>query len=103
MRGGGWNWSCGMMDAALIVQLELIEREQPDLVLMDIAMTGLNGLEALTRIRKACPRVRVVVLSMHANEEYVLQALRAGEAGYLLKDAATPELELAVKAAAKGK
>jgi DNA-binding NarL/FixJ family response regulator len=83
--------------------LELIEQHQPDLVLMDIAMPGLNGLEALARIRKEYPKVRVVVLSMHANEEYVLQALRAGAAGYLLKDSATPELELAVKAVAAGK
>lgn len=83
--------------------LDLIEQQQPDLVLMDIAMPGLNGLEALTRISKAYPKVRVVVLSMHANEEYVLQALRAGAAGYLLKDAATPELEIAVKAVAQGK
>jgi DNA-binding NarL/FixJ family response regulator len=83
--------------------VDLIEQYQPDLVLMDIAMPGLNGLEALTRISKRFPNVRVVVLSMHANEEYVLQALRSGAAGYLLKDAATPELELAVQAVAEGK
>jgi DNA-binding NarL/FixJ family response regulator len=83
--------------------LELIEKHQPDLVLMDIAMPGLNGLEALTRVRKEFPKVRVVVLSMHSNEEYVLQALQAGAAGYLLKDSATPELELAVKAVVQGK
>jgi len=82
--------------------LQLVAAHQPDLVLMDIAMAGLNGLEATGRIVKEFPHVRVIILSMHANEEYVLQALRAGAAGYLLKDAGTAELELAVRAAARG-
>jgi len=82
--------------------LQLVAAHQPDLVLMDIAMAGLNGLEATGRIVKEFPHVRVIILSMHANEEYVLQALRAGAAGYLLKDAGTSELELAVRAAARG-
>lgn len=82
--------------------LALIEEHRPDVVLMDIAMPGLNGLEAATRVREAFPGVRVVILSMHANEEYILQALNVGAAGYLLKDADPAELELAVKAAARG-
>jgi DNA-binding NarL/FixJ family response regulator len=65
---------------------------------MDIAMAGLNGLEAAARVVQEFPHVRVVMLSMHANEEYVLQALRAGAMGYLLKDASVTELELAIKA-----
>jgi DNA-binding NarL/FixJ family response regulator len=68
---------------------------------MDIAMAGLNGLEATARIAREFPNVRVIILSMHANEEYVLQTLRAGAAGYLLKDAATAELELAINAVAR--
>lgn len=78
--------------------LRLIAVHQPDVVLMDIAMSGLNGLEAAARIVQEFPHVRVIMLSMHANEEYVLQALRAGAMGYLLKDASVTELELAIKA-----
>ncbi len=80
----------------------LVKSTSPNMVLMDIAMAGLNGLEATARIRKEFPRVRVIILSMHANEEYVLQTLRAGAAGYLLKDSATAELELAIHAVARG-
>jgi DNA-binding NarL/FixJ family response regulator len=82
--------------------LGLIAQHQPDVVLMDIKMSGLNGLEATARIVRDLPGVRVVILSMYANEEYVIQALRAGASGYLLKDAGTAELEVAVRAAARG-
>ncbi|MFQ5770589.1 MAG: response regulator transcription factor, partial [bacterium] len=67
--------------------LQKIREYQPDVVLMDIAMSGLNGLEAAERVAKEFPQVRVIILSMHATEEYVVQALRAGAAGYLVKDA----------------
>lgn len=82
--------------------LRLIETHQPDVVLMDIAMKGMSGLEAATRVSKEFPKVRVIVLSMHASEEYILQALRAGAAGYLLKDSGTTELEIAIRAVAGG-
>ena len=82
--------------------LRLIEAHQPDVVLLDIAMPGLNGLEVAARVAQRFPSVRVMMLSMYANEEYVLQALRAGAAGYLLKDADSSELELAVRAVARG-
>lgn len=82
--------------------LQLAKRHRPDVVLMDIAMAGMNGLEAAARIMKDSPEIRVMILSMHANEEYVWQALRAGVAGYLLKGASPAELELAVKAVARG-
>ncbi|HWA38849.1 MAG TPA: response regulator transcription factor [Burkholderiales bacterium] len=82
--------------------LALARNLQPDVVLMDIAMKGMTGLEAATRMREACPRARVIILSMHAGEEYVLQALRAGAVGYLLKDAATGELELALRSVMRG-
>ena len=82
--------------------LRLIEATQPDVVLMDITMPGLNGLEAAARVTKYFPKVRVIMLSVHANEEYVWQALRGGAAGYLVKDAGPAELELAVTAIARG-
>jgi DNA-binding NarL/FixJ family response regulator len=82
--------------------LRLIDLHQPDVVLMDIGMPGLNGLEAAARIVEESPHIRVIILSMHATEEYVLRALRAGAAGYLLKDAGTAELELAVRAVVQG-
>jgi DNA-binding NarL/FixJ family response regulator len=75
---------------------------QPDVVLMDIAMPEMNGLEAAAHVVKEFPLVRVVILSMHANEEYVLQALRLGAMGYLLKDAGISELELALRAVCQG-
>ena len=75
---------------------------QPHVVLMDVAMSGLNGLETTARLVKEFPDVRVIILSMHANEEYIWQALRAGASGYLLKSASTAELELALKAVREG-
>ena len=83
--------------------LEMVKTQLPNLVLMDIAMADLNGLEALSRITKEFPGVKVMILSAHANEEYVIRALRSGAAGYMLKDAATSELELAVSAVSGGK
>ena len=82
--------------------LELIERHLPDLVLMDIAMPGLNGLEAAARAAKSAPEVKIIILSMHANEEYVLQSLKAGAKGYLLKDAGLAELQLALESVSSG-
>lgn len=82
--------------------VQLASRLKPDLVLMDIAMAGMSGLEAAERLRQELPSTRVIILSMYASEEYVLQALRAGAAGYLLKDAATGELALAVEAVRQG-
>ena len=73
-----------------------------NIVLMDIGLPGLNGLEATARIVKEHPQVKVVILSMHANDEYIRQALQAGAAGYLLKDAAPVELDFALRAVAHG-
>jgi DNA-binding NarL/FixJ family response regulator len=69
---------------------------------MDIAMPGLNGLEATSRIARTCPGTRVLILTMHSNEEYVVQALRAGASGYLVKEAATGELHRAISSVARG-
>ena len=82
--------------------LDLIKAQQPDVVLMDISMAGLNGLQALARITRDFPQVRVIILSMHTSDEYVLQALKSGASGYLLKRAATAELQAALKTAVGG-
>lgn len=82
--------------------LTLVEQRHPDLVLADISMPGLNGLDLAARLRKDHPRTRVIMLSMHDGEQYVARALRAGASGYLLKRAARSELEVAVRAVARG-
>lgn len=82
--------------------LQLVEKYHPDIVLMDIEMPGLNGLDITARISKVFPKSRVIILSMHEDQEYVLRAIRAGAKGYLLKGSSTPELELAITAAADG-
>ena len=82
--------------------LEMIKKHYSDFVLMDIGMAGMNGLEATARVTKDFPGVKVIILSMHATEEYVWQALRAGACGYLLKDSGLSELELAINAVMKG-
>lgn len=82
--------------------LSMIASHQPDIVLMDIAMSGMNGLEATMRVTRDFPEIRVIILSMHTNEEYVLQALRSGAVGYLLKDAGISELEMAIAAVSQG-
>jgi DNA-binding NarL/FixJ family response regulator len=82
--------------------LNQLGKYRPDLVLMDIAMPRLNGLEAVARASKEFPNTKVIVLSMHANEEYVVQALRAGASGYLIKDAAVGELARAIRAVMAG-
>ncbi len=81
--------------------LHLVETLMPQIVLMDIAMPEMNGLEATARIARDFPQVRVLIVSMHANEEYVYQALKSGAMGYLLKDSGTEELGLAIRAIAR--
>ncbi len=82
--------------------LEAVRELEPDLVLMDISMPEMNGLEATRRLRDDHPRVRVLILSAHANEEYVYQALRAGACGYLLKDDDRSEFTRALRAVERG-
>jgi DNA-binding NarL/FixJ family response regulator len=82
--------------------LRLIGELRPDLALIDIAMPGLNGLEVVGRVAKEHPRTRVIVVSMHAQDEYVRRALVAGAAGYMLKHADGRELEMAIRSVAAG-
>lgn len=82
--------------------LRLVAAHRPDVVLMDVMMPNLNGLDAAARIARAFPRTRVVIVSMNADEDSVLKSLRAGAAGYVVKTADPAELELAIRAAARG-
>jgi DNA-binding NarL/FixJ family response regulator len=82
--------------------LAAIAEHRPDVAVMDFTMPGVNGIQATAEAHRDYPGVRVVVLSMHNNEEYVRRALRAGAAAYLLKDSSPAELEFAVRAVAQG-
>jgi DNA-binding NarL/FixJ family response regulator len=82
--------------------IALVEQQRPQVLLMDISMPEMNGLDATSRIVKAFPEVRVIIVSMHTSEEYVWQALRAGAAGYLLKDTDATELDSAIKSVLAG-
>ena len=83
--------------------LELLPLLTPDVVLLDISMPGIGGLETAARMARDFPAIKVILVSMHANPEYAAQAIRVGAAGYLQKDAATGELEAALRAVAAGK
>jgi len=76
---------------------------RPDVVIMDVSMPELNGIEAVRLLHERLPEARVVILTMHSNSEHVYQALEAGAAGYLLKESAGPELVLAVHAVHAGR
>lgn len=82
--------------------LNIIKEIEPDIVLLDIAMPELNGLEVTQQISKNYPNIKVIILSMYKSEEYVLQALKFGASGYLLKDSAVDELLIAINAVVKG-
>jgi DNA-binding NarL/FixJ family response regulator len=82
--------------------IRLVAKHEPHVVLTDIAMPLLTGLEVTRHLTEKFPKVRVLVLSMYSDEEHVYLALRAGAAGYLLKGAAREELELAIRAVAQG-
>jgi DNA-binding NarL/FixJ family response regulator len=80
----------------------LAEELEPDVVVMDVAMPGLNGLDAAAQITRKSKRIGVIVLTMYSDEEYLIRAVSAGVRGYLLKDSAEPDLIRAVKAVAAG-
>ncbi len=82
--------------------VELAEKLQPDLVVMDVTMPELNGIEATRRLATVAPRARVLALSMHKDAVYVREILRAGARGYLLKDSVDADLLAAVRSVAKG-
>jgi DNA-binding NarL/FixJ family response regulator len=83
--------------------IEAAEAEQPDVVLLDLSMPGLSGVEALRRIKANRPRTKVLVLSMHTTSEYVRAALRAGADGYLVKGAGVKDVNLALQTVVTGR
>ena len=82
--------------------VELAEKLHPDVVVMDVSMPELNGIEATRRLASSAPRARVVALSMHKDSVYVREILRAGARGYLLKDSGAADLVAAIRAVASG-
>jgi len=82
--------------------LDLAQQLAPDVIVMDISMPCMTGIEATPQIRQLCPNTRVLIFTMHEEESYVFQLLRAGASGYVLKRAAAQDLVEAVRAAAKG-
>jgi DNA-binding NarL/FixJ family response regulator len=83
--------------------VQLVERLRPQVLVLDRLMPGLSGLEVARQVRQRVPETRVIVLSMHANEAYVLEALRHGAAAYVLKEVSSAELVQAVRAVAAGR
>lgn len=82
--------------------LELVESLKPGILMTDITMPGIDGLSLTRLVKERFPATKVIVLSMHTEEQYIDRALHAGAAGYLIKDSATGELEFALRAVAQG-
>jgi two-component system response regulator NreC len=83
--------------------VKCVEGLLPDLVLMDLSMPRMNGMDAIMEIKRRCPETKVLVLTVHRTEEYILATLRAGADGYVLKDATHAELMMGIKSVLKGK
>ena len=83
--------------------VRLIERIKPDVLMLDLMMPGLGGLEVTRQVKQRSPGTKVLILSMHSNEAYVLEALRNGASGYVLKESGAGELVRAVREAAAGR
>jgi two-component system, NarL family, response regulator NreC len=83
--------------------VEKVEQLQPDILVLDIMMGGINGLEVTRQLSKKCPKTGIVILSMHSNEAYVLEALRSGARAYILKDNTTEDLVRAIREVAAGR
>lgn len=81
----------------------LVEKERPDVLLLDLMMPGLHGLDVIDQLARRAPATRIIVLSMHSDEGYVVRALRSGAAGYVLKDAPGSELLHAIEEVSEGR
>jgi DNA-binding NarL/FixJ family response regulator len=83
--------------------LRLVEKTRPQVLVMDLMMPGLNGLEAARQLKRRAPATRIVILSMHSDEAYVVEALRAGATAYVVKEAGSDQLLQAIRQAAIGR
>ena len=83
--------------------VRMVERFHPDVLLLDLILPDMNGLEVTGVVRKRFPKTDIVILTMHANEAYVLEALQAGAQGYVIKDSSSEELVRAIREAAAGR
>ena len=83
--------------------VRMVERFHPDILLLDLIMPEMNGFEVTRVVRNRFPKTNVVILTMHANEAYVLEALQAGAQGYVIKDSSSKELVRAIREAAAGR
>jgi two-component system, NarL family, response regulator NreC len=83
--------------------VRIVEELQPDILILDLMMAGINGLEVTRQLNKKCPRTGIVILSMHSNEAYVLEALRCGAKAYILKESPPEELIRAIRDVASGR
>ncbi len=79
-----------------------VEKSKPNLILMDLSMPRMNGMDAIKEIKKRSPETKILVLTVHKNEEYILATLQAGADGYVLKDSTHSELEMAIKSVFAG-
>jgi DNA-binding NarL/FixJ family response regulator len=100
-RPAGFEVIAEAADGRLAVAL--VKSHSPDIVLLDIAMPGFNGIEAARQINSHHPEIGIIILSMHADESYLLRALKSGAKGYLLKDAGEEDVIQAVRAVSDGK
>jgi DNA-binding NarL/FixJ family response regulator len=85
-----------------IETVQMVEKLQPDVLVVDLMIPGLNGLEITRQVRQRSPATRIIILSMHANEPYVLEALKNGASGYVLKDSSGTDLVQAVRLVVAG-
>jgi DNA-binding NarL/FixJ family response regulator len=83
--------------------IQCVESLMPDLVLMDLSLPRMNGMDAIKEIKRRCPEIKVLVLTVHRTEEYILATLRAGADGYVLKDATHTELVMGIRSVLTGK
>ncbi|MBI4596566.1 MAG: response regulator transcription factor [Candidatus Tectomicrobia bacterium] len=83
--------------------IQCVEKLKPNIALMDLSMPRMNGIEAIQEIKIRCPETKILVLTVHKTEEYILAVLQAGAEGYVLKDATHSELVMAVKSVLSGK